>query len=326
MKISAATINSMRLNYIQPNKRSFSPNSLLKQKLLLLIAFCSIFISVKAQDLDPRLYANLPKKMNAAAIGYGLMSGNVVTDPSLPIQDFNITSHNIGIGYVRTFGLLNKLARLQVNLPYVIMDGNLKINGQDTSGSRSGFGDTRVRLGINLLGSPALDKKEFRKYQQETILGFSIITSIPTGLYYSDKRINIGSHRWAFKPELGISHRFKHVYAEAYAGVWLYTNNAEYMTNKLLVQQPVFSFQGHASYYFKNQMWVGVDANWFNGGETIVNGKTSGDLNDNWRMGGTWSVPITRSQSIKLQLNAGAFKNTGLNYNVYSLTYQYVFF
>ncbi len=59
--------------------------------------------------------------MNAIAFVYGYASGNVVADPALHIADFKITSHNLGLGYVRTFGIANKLSRVQVSLPYTNM-------------------------------------------------------------------------------------------------------------------------------------------------------------------------------------------------------------
>lgn len=248
-----------------------------------------------------------------------------MADAALPISDFKIDVHTIGASYFRTFELARKLARVQVIVPFAFMAGNLKINGADTSGERRGFGDTRLRLGINLIGSPALDRREFASFKQKTIVGVSLVTSVPTGIYYKEKRINIGSHRWAFKPEVGVSRRFEHVYAEAYAGVWFFTNNQEFLTNKTLDQQPVFSLQIHLCYYFKNQMWVGLDGNWFNGGETIVDNTPSGDLKDNYRVGATFSVPVSKKHSLKLQFHIGAFTNTGYDYDVVSLGYQYVF-
>lgn len=295
-------------------------------KSFFLCVMCFYCIAGKTQDLEPRIYANLPKRMNAIAFVYGYANGNVVTDPSLPIADFKITSHNLGIGYVRTFGIANKLSRIQVTLPYTDITGNLKINGRDTSGARSGFGDMRVRFGINLLGSPAMDKKDFRRYEQKTLVGVSLVTSVPVGLYYSDKRINLGSHRWAFKPEVGVSRRFKRFYTEGYAGVWLYTNNNKYLIDKVQEQKPVFSIQGHICYYFKNQMWIGINGNWFNGGQTTVNKVSAGDLKDNWRVGAIWAVPFARSHSIKLQLHTGAFTASGLDYNIVAISYQYIFF
>ena len=206
------------------------------------------------------------------------------------------------------------------------MAGTLKVNGHDTSGGRTGFSDMRVRFGINLFGSPALDRKEFRAYQQKTIVGFSVVVSVPTGLYYPDKLINIGTNRWGIKPEIGISKRFKHVYAEAYTGIWFYTDNYDYLNAKTLKQYPLFSIQWHCSYYFNNQMWLGFNANWFAGGQTFVNEKSTEATLHSSRIGATFSTPITKAQSIKLQFTTGAFETSGLNYTSVMISYQYIFF
>jgi len=295
-------------------------------KIFSTILFCFIGFMSIAQDLEPRAYANVPKGMNVVSVVYAFSSGDVLTDPSLPITGFKIKANNFGAGYVHTFRLANRLARIQVVVPLIFMSGDLQINGRDTSGVRNGFGDARIRFGINLFGSPALDKKDFRKFQQKMIIGTSIVVSVPTGLYYKDKRINLGSNRWAVKPEVGISKKFKHFYAEAYTGVWFYTNNDEFLSGKTLKQEPVVSLQAHVSYYFKNQMWIGVNSNWFNGGKTLVDNVSSGDLKDNYRIGATWSVPFAKKHSVKFQFHIGAFTNTGYDYNLYSIGYQYIFF
>ncbi len=285
-----------------------------------------ICIITKAQDLEPRAYANVPKGTNVVAVVYAFSTGDVLTDPSLPISDLKVTANNIGLGYVHTFELANRLARIQVVAPLLFVSGNAKLNGVDTNITRNGLGDARIRFGINLFGSPALDRKDFRKYQQKMIIGASIVVSVPSGLYLKDKRVNLGSNRWALKPEVGISKRFKRVYAEAYTGVWFYTENNEYLTSKTLKQQPVVSLQAHVSYYFKNQMWIGFNGNWFNGGETIVDNTPAGELKDNYRVGATWSVPFLKRHAVKFQFHVGAFTNTGYDYDIFSIGYQYAFF
>jgi hypothetical protein len=279
-----------------------------------------------AQDLEPRAYANMPKGGNVLVGSYGFLKGNVVTEPNLPVEDFVISSNNFGVGYMHTFGLADKLARIQVSIPYVIMDGKVIVSGDKITGNRTGFGDMRIRLGVNLFGSPALERKDFAKYQQKTIFGTSLVVSVPTGLYYVDKRINIGANRWGFKPEIGVSKRFKYVYAELYSGVWFYTQNNEFLGDKDLQQEPVLSFQGHASYHFKNQMWIGINLNWFSGGKTVVDDLPAGSVINSSRIGGTFSMPLTKMQSIKLQFNTGTFNSIGLDYDSVSLGYQYVFF
>lgn len=279
-----------------------------------------------AQDLEPRAYANMPKEGNVIVASYGFMKGDVVSEPALPIKDFVISSNNFGLGYLHTFGLAGKLARVQVAIPFVFMDGHATVNDEKITGNRTGFGDMRIRLGINLLGSPALARKDFAQYQQKTIFGVSLVTSVPTGVYYPDKRINIGTNRWGFKPEVGVSKRFKHVYTELYSGVWFYTKNDEYLGDNVLKQEPVLNFQGHACYYFKNQMWIGVNGTWFSGGKTEVDELPAGSVINSSRIGATWSMPLSRSQSVKLQFNTGVFKDLGLNYDAVSVSYQYVFF
>ena len=279
-----------------------------------------------AQELEPRVYANLPKGLNAAAVAYGFSKGNVLSDPTLPIEGFKITAHNVGVGYVRTFALGKKLSRIQLTIPFVHMMGDLKLNGRDTSGARTGFGDLRVRFGVNLLGSAALTPKEFARYQQKTILGISLVTSVPTGRYFADKRINIGSHRWAFKPEIGLSRRFKRFYVEGYTGIWLYSKNTRFLESQELAQEPVLSFQTHINYMLNRKMWVGLNGNWFNGGKTTVDKTSVGDLKDNWRVGGIWSVAVNQQHSLKLQFHVGAFTNAGYDYNIVILSYQFIFF
>jgi len=281
---------------------------------------------LQAQDLEPRRYSAIPTKMNGILVVYGLSKGNVISDPTLPISDFSITAHNAVAGYLRTFGVAGKLSRIAISIPYTYMIGDIKINGRDTSASRGGFNDAQVRFGINLIGSPALERRNFREYTQKGIFGFSLVVNVPTGTYHKDKLVNTGTNRWAVKPEVGVSKRFKRFYAEVYSGIWFFANNTEYLGSKKLEQRPMFSIQAHVCYYLKNNMWFSVNGTRFNGGETFVNDASAGDLFDNWRVGATWSVPFAKGHSVKLQFHVGAFATRGYDYNTVSVGYQYVFF
>lgn len=297
-----------------------------KKKVFFTVLIWFFCFSILGQDLEPRAYSSVPKGINVLAIGYGFNRGNVLTDPALPVKDFILSTQSIGINYIHSFSISKKLARIQVSLPFADMQGKLSRNGEEITGSRSGMADMRIRFGINLTGSPALDSKDFRQYQEKAILGVSFVTSVPTGRYYEDKIINLGSNRWAFKPEVGISRRFQHIYAEAYLGTWFYTDNTEYLTDKVLKQKPTVTLQGHASYYFKNQMWVGLNTNWYKVGETTINGVVSNDLMNDWRIGATFSTPISKGQSLRLQFHTGLISNLGLNYDSVTLAYQFLFF
>jgi hypothetical protein len=52
--------------------------------------------------------------------------------------------------------------------------------------------------------------------------------------------INIGTHRWAFKPEMGISFPKGSWYMDAYVGAWFFTANPDfYPGNATRTQDPV---------------------------------------------------------------------------------------
>ena len=73
-------------------------------------------------------------------------------------------------------------------------------------------------------------------------------------------------------------------------------------------------------------MWFGVNGNWFNGGQTNVDGVSAGNLKDNWRVGGIWAYSLTPKHSVKLQFHVGAFTKAGYDYNILFIGYQFAFF
>lgn len=281
--------------------------------------------SLMGQEIEPRAYAALPKNLNTWAIGYSLTRGNVLIDPVLPASDLKIAVHNISTGYLRTFGLAGKLARIQLTIPFVSATGKLKMNMLDTAVTQRGFGDARIRFGVNFIGGEVLDKKQFVHYTESTIVGASLLISVPVGSYHRSKRLNCGSNRWAIKPEIGVSKRVKRFYLEAYGGVWFYGDNNKFLGNKDLDQNPVLTVQAHGAYFFKNKMMVSMNTTWFSGGRvTIDETATAGQLNSA-RLGFTCSYPVARGQLLKLQFHLGVLTEKGYDYNAVSMIYQYIF-
>ena len=52
-----------------------------------LMVFLFLAAGARAQDLEPRSYANTPVGLNFLIAGYGYTEGTVAFDPSLPIAD-----------------------------------------------------------------------------------------------------------------------------------------------------------------------------------------------------------------------------------------------
>jgi hypothetical protein len=173
--------------------------------------------------------------------------------------------------------------------------------------------------------------EDFAKWRQKTLLGVSLRVVPPTGQYDATKLINLGSNRWAWKPELGYSRRWGHWILDAYGGVWFFTENPEFFSNNQFSQgvhtqsqSPTGSFEGHLSYDFKPRLWISLDGNYWFGGKTSVDGlENEASLQRNSRVGVTVSFPLSRHQSLKLSYNNGAYIRYGGNYQNISLGWQY---
>lgn len=291
----------------------------------------SIFIFVimisdrtRSQEMEPRSYAVVPTGLHAMALSYTYSSGNVVTPGSSPVQNLDVTNSVFNIGYVQTFTLFDKLARVAVSLPFGFLNGTGTFQGIDTAGSRTGFYDGRIKFGVNLFGSPPLAPLDFQKFQEHTVFGASIVISVPVGQYYPSKLINLGSNRWGFKPELGLSHREGRLFYEIYSGIWMYTKNTNYFKSYIQQQNTLFSFQAHVDYTFKHGKYLALNGGYADGGETSLNGREQNDEEQNWRLGATFSSPIFNShQSIKVMVNTGIATKAGQNYTALTVVYQY---
>src|SRR3954471_18112398 len=85
----------------------------------------SLFTStLRAQDMEPRAYSNLPVGMNFVLAGYGHTSGSVSLDASSPIQDGEVTADGAVLAYARSLDLWGSNGKIDVILPYAWVDGS----------------------------------------------------------------------------------------------------------------------------------------------------------------------------------------------------------
>jgi hypothetical protein len=282
---------------------------------------------VQAQEMEARSYAVVPAGLHAMALSFTYSKGNVITEGSSPVQDLNVKNQVFNMGYVQTFSFLKKLARISVSLPYGFLDGTARVQGTDTSASRTGFYDGRIKFGVNIFGSPVCTPQEFQKFQEHSVLGVSLVISIPVGQYFPEKLINLGSNRWGFKPEIGFSHREGRLFYEVYGGVWLYTTNTNYFHSHIQTQDVLLSCQAHVDYTFKHGKYVAVNGGFAEGGQTYVDGINQGSGQQNWRLGATFSTPVfDKHQSVKAMINTGIATRAGQNFTAFTIVYQYSWF
>jgi hypothetical protein len=283
--------------------------------------------AARAQDLEPRAYSPAPVGANFLIASYSYQSGEVLFDPSLPITDVHAFINGLVGGYGHTFPLFGRFASVAVVVPYIWASVNGNVAEQYTEITRSGLGDPRVRFVVNLLGGPALTPREFRAHKPEPTLGFSLIASVPTGQYSPEKLINLGTNRWAFKPEFGLSYPVGRWTLEAAAGVWLFTDNTHAFPGTVVrSQDPLYSFQAHVGYTVRPGLWVAGDWTYYAGGKTYADGVPGDNRQANTRIGITGSVPLGRGHSIKVSAATGVSSRIGSRFDTYGIAYQYLWF
>ena len=294
--------------------------------LCLAVAVGSVRLAV-AQELEPRAYTAAPTGVNFLVVAGGRSTGGVVVDPSLPVDDVQATIESVGLGLGRTIDLFGRTGLILAVVPYAWGDVTGSVGEETRRITRSGLTDPRIKLSVNLLGGRALTPREFARATRSTIVGVSLAVAPPLGQYTGTKLINLGSNRWAVKPEIGVSHALGRWTIEGYSGLVVFSTNHEFYTGtSVRTQAPVVALQAHVSYTLRRQLWAAFDATWYSGGATTVNGTQKGDLQRNSRVGGTLSFPIGGQQSIKFYGSTGATTRIGADFRTFGAAWQLTWF
>jgi len=300
------------------------PTTTLKLLGFLVIAIFSR--EVFSQELEARAYAPNPVDARFLVMSYAHSDGDVLLDSASPIEDFQIRSDSLSTGVGGTFALASRVASLAIVVPYVDGTATGRVNGTPDRADREGLGDLRLRFTMSLLPGSALSPADFARTPPDRTLGISVVVNAPTGEYDRDKLINIGTNRWALKPEFGGSRRFGRWTLDGSLGVWLYGDNEEYFGGRERSQDPLPALQGNLSYTFAPRLWLAASGTWYSGGTTSVDGVSDRNRQDNSRAGVTLSMPVGKQNSIKLAWSKGVSARFGGDLETYSLSWQYLWF
>ena len=299
------------------------------------VTFFVILITLRAeaQDLAPRAYVITPLNSNALLLTYSFYDGGFNFNGTIPITGATGTYSVPVLSVYHSFSFFGHSANVTGSLPYAVGNFSGDVLGSQRSVYRSGLLDLSARVSVNLVGGRAMSAPEFAKWKQKRILGASLKIIAPTGQYDGTKLINWGINRWAFKPELGYSQRWGKWVLDGYGGVWLYTTNpASYFIPdpKPQSEEPIGSFEGHLSYDFSRpkgkayRSWASLDGNFWFGGVTTLNGIRNLDSKQTGsRIGGTFSYPLSRHQSLKVSYSDGTYIRFGGNYQNVQVAWQY---
>jgi len=277
--------------------------------LLVMLVLAGLSTNLFGQELQPRRWAMLPSGINFIGIGTGWAFGNINFDPALLIEDAEVDLGGVAGSYVRTFGLFERQARIDITVNYANGYWRGLLDGEPASVRRSGFGDAQLRFSYNFFGSSELGPREFRQYMAEhpvnTTAGFGVSVTMPTGEYRDDRLINLGNNRWVIRPEIGLLHQRNKWQFEFTGSVFIFGDNDEFWKGTVRKQSPLWFAQGHAIYTFRDGLWAGLSGGFAWGGRSEINAVRKDDDSRirYWKM--TLGVPINARQGLILAFASG---------------------
>jgi hypothetical protein len=279
------------------------------------------------QELEPRAYSPSPTGTTFIVVSATRSAGGVFTDPSAPLTNVDAEIGVLGLGVGRVFALMGRSVLVLGLVPIAWGEARGDVGQDRREASRRGLADPRVKFSMILRGSRPMTPAEFMRAPRRPILGASLTVVSPIGQYEATKLVNLGSHRWSFKPEIGWSIPAGRWTFDTYAGVWFFTDNDSYYPGfSRRHQAPVVAIQGHVSYTLGRRAWVAVNGTWYGGGQLTVDGAHSLDPYRNTRLGATWAVPLGSRQSIKLSYSAGAATRIGADFRTITAAWQLLIF
>ena len=94
-----------------------------------------------AQELEPRAYSVSPVGTNILFGAYGRATGQILFDPSLPVEDVSAKVNRLVLGYSRALDFFGRSANLRVGIPYAFGNVSGVLKGQRQQAHRSGLAD-----------------------------------------------------------------------------------------------------------------------------------------------------------------------------------------
>jgi len=278
--------------------------------------------TTRAQEIEPRAYTASPPGVMFAGVALGYTTGGVVFDPTSPISDVRAKVFTGALALGATFGLFGRIASASFALPYgwAKMSGN--VFEEARTAERGGLADARLRFGLGLLGGRAMSLQEFARRKPSTYIGTSVTIAMPTGQYFSDKLVNIGLNRWAFKPELGVSRPFGPWTVDLYGGAWLFMRNSSFFGEQTKEQDPMVSLQSHVGYTFRPRLWVTANLAFYSGGRVVIDDVPAPERQENTRVGLTASLPVRQGSSVRVSWAKGAITRVGSDFVTWTAAWQ----
>ena len=285
--------------------------------VFLLVSFSPFDLS--AQELEPRALTNIPPGFNFAVAAYAYSEGNILIDPSIPIEDFDGRIHGAALAYARSIKLFGHYAKVDAVLPMADGAWTGKLNGEEQERAITGFADMRLRLSMNFIGG----KIGRHDINTPVIGGASIQVIAPTGQYEADDLVNLGANRWTVRTQVGVARQFKKWIVELYAGIWLFTKNDAFLGNGTIGLAPFGVLKTHLIRKLRSKDWLAFDIGYGIGANPTVDGNLRDARISSMRTGFTYAFNFDRKHVIRASVFSSIRFEKGPDFDSLALSYLY---
>jgi hypothetical protein len=261
----------------------------------------------------PRALAQVPARFywkslsdaNAMPLIINSVSGNTNPfDPAHTVTPGAKIDATLALaGYARTFSMLDRAAVAAIILPMGRVSGEVTAAGKTFNQSANGFGDPMLEFDINVLG-PRAQKNipDALRYEPGFSVDLLADLALPIGEYNSSQPLNLGQNRWYGRLgapivwQLGPWVPGRRTTLEFLPAVWLFGTNNNYV-GQTLKTDPMFQLDAHLTRDFTEHFWGALDAAWYNGGQSSING-IQGKKLDNLGFGLTLGYNINENLNL----------------------------
>jgi len=244
--------------------------------------------SLASAQVPARFYWKTLSDSNAVPLVFNYVTGN--TNPfnpaHTPTADADVDAVVALPGYARTFSLFDRAAMAAILLPMGHISGEVTTAGRTFKESADGFGDPMLEFNINVLGPPAQKNiPDVLRYEPGFSVDLLADLAFPVGMYDSDQPLNLGQNRWYGRLgapiiwQLGDWVPGRRTTLEFLPAVWLFGTNDDYV-GQTLKTDPMFQLDAHVTRDFTERFWGALDAAWYYGGKSTIDGVAGKTLNN----------------------------------------------
>jgi hypothetical protein len=239
-------------------------------------------------QVPARFYWKTLSDANAVPLIYQSMSGNTNPfDPAHTVTPGASFDATLALaGYARTFSLHDRAAMAAILLPMGRISGEVTAAGRTFGQSVSGFGDPMLEFNVNLLGPPAQKNiPDVLRYEPGFSVNLLADLAIPIGEYDNDQPLNIGQNRWYGRLGMPVVWQLgpwvpgRRTTLEFLPAVWLFGDNDNFV-GQTKKTDPLFQLDAHLTRDLTERFWGSLDAAWYTGGKTSINGVSRESLNN----------------------------------------------